>query len=91
MYSTNSTNSIKQCRNTSGQQVVRKVIFSVLCTAGAVKRLVLGWITSNLTTWILAEIEEFHRIEMRIRTATGNSGIKQLCSFLIQFFASLPY
>ena len=40
MYSTNSTNSIKQCRDTSGQQMVWTVIFSALCTAGAMKRLV---------------------------------------------------
>ena len=32
-----------------------------------------------LTTLILTEIEEVHRIEMRTRTEKGNSGIKQYC------------
>ena len=44
----------------------------------------IGLITSYLTTLILTEIEEFHRIEMRTKTARGNSDIKQLCAF--QFF-----
>ena len=65
MYSTNSTRSIKQCRDTSGQRIVWTVIFSALCTAGAVERFVHGLITSYLTTLILAEIEEFHREEIR--------------------------
>ena len=73
------------------QRMVWMVLFSALCTAGAVKRLVqctpsIGLITSYLTILKLSEIKEFQRIEMRTRTAWGNSGIRQLCAFLIWFF-----
>ena len=51
----------------------------------------IGLITSYLTTHILTEIEEFQRT----RTARGNSGIKQLCAFLIRilpaFFSNCSY
>ena len=65
--------------------MVWTVIFSALCTAGTM----IGWVNFNLTKLIFAELEEFHRIEMRMKTARGNSGIKQLCAFLIWFFTSL--
>ena len=51
--------------------MVQTVIFSAICTVGAVKRLVqftrsIGLILIS-TTLILADMEEFQRIEMRIR------------------------
>ena len=50
MYSTNSTNSIKQCRDTSGQQMVWTVIFSALCTGGAVQWLAYDrWLDNFLS------------------------------------------
>ena len=80
MYSTNSTNSIKQCRHCMDS--------NFLCTMQSRRREKactpsIGFITSY------TDISR-NRIEMRTRTGSGNSGIKQLCAFLILFFTSLP-
>ena len=45
-------------------------------------------ITFHLTTLMIAEIEEFPRIDMRTVTARGNSGIKQLRALYPVFYQS---
>ena len=91
MYFKISTNSIKQCRNTSVQRMDSSFNCTMYCSHSEQPcTQALGLITSNLTTRILAEKEEFNRVEMRTKTARRNSGIKQLYAFLIRFFNSLP-